>query len=86
MFDCVLSIPEILKDPAPCVLIVGFGESSVNFSIRIFVNEMANRLPATHNLYIRIEKALREHNIEMPFPQQDIHIKSMPTMRSDQGE
>ncbi len=78
MFDCVLSIPEILKDPAPCVLIVGFGESSVNFSIRIFVDEMANRLPATHNLYIRIEKALRKHNIEMPYPQRDIHIKSLP--------
>ena len=78
MFDCVLAIPEILKEPAPCVLIVGFGDSSVNFSIRIFVDEMANRLPVTHNLYINIEKALREHNIEMPFPQRDIHIKSLP--------
>ena len=78
MFNCVLDMPEILKEPAPCVLIVGFGESAVNFSIRIFVDEMANRLPVTHFLYIRIEKALREHNIQMPYPQQDIHIKSLP--------
>ncbi len=78
MFNCVLDTPEILKEPTPCVLIVGFGDNAVNFSIRIFVDEMANRLPVTHDLYIRIEKALRINKIEMPYQQHDIHIKSLP--------
>jgi len=49
----------------------------LTFSIRIFVSELSNRLPVTHNLYMRLEKALREHKIEIPFPQRDIHIRSV---------
>ncbi len=78
MSDCVVSTPEIIKDPAPSVIITSFGDNAVVFSIRIFVDEMSNRIPATHNLFIHIEKALREHNIQMPYPQRDIYIKSLP--------
>jgi potassium efflux system protein len=77
MMDAVRSTPLILAEPAPSVLINGFGESSLNFSIRIFVSELSNRLPATHDLHIRLEKALREHNIVIPFPQRDIHVRSV---------
>ena len=77
MLDTVLSTPLILTEPAPSVLIAGFGENSLTFSIRIFVSELANRLPVKHDLYMRLEKALREHKIVMPFPQRDIHIRSV---------
>ena len=77
MLDTVLSTPLILSDPAPSVLIVGFGENALTFSIRIFVNELSHRLPVMHDLYMRLEKALREHKIEIPFPQRDIHIRSV---------
>jgi potassium efflux system protein len=77
MLDTVLSTPLILSEPVPSVLIVGFGENALNFSIRIFVSEVANRMPVTHDLYLRLEKALREHKIEIPFPQRDIHIRSV---------
>jgi len=77
MLDTVLSTPLVLTEPAPSVLIVGFGENSLTFSIRIFVSELSERLPVTHNLYMRLEKALREHKIEIPFPQRDIHIRSV---------
>jgi len=40
---------------------------------------LSNRLPATHDLHIRLEKALREHKIVIPFPQRDIHIRSVAT-------
>nr|WP_256969526.1 mechanosensitive ion channel domain-containing protein [Crenothrix polyspora] len=66
----------ILKEPAPSVIFTGFGESSLNFSIRIYVGELASRLAATHDLHIRLEKALRENNISIPYPQQDVHIRS----------
>lgn len=68
--------PLVLTDPAPSVIFTGFGESSLNFSIRIFVGELANRLAATHDLHMRLEKALRENHIDIPYPQQDVHIRS----------
>ncbi|MDD1613158.1 MAG: mechanosensitive ion channel, partial [Methylococcaceae bacterium] len=77
MIDTVRSTPLILMEPAPSVLMDGFGESSLKFSIRIFVSELSNRLQATHDLHIRLEKALREHKIEIPFPQRDIHVRSV---------
>ncbi|MDD2661198.1 MAG: mechanosensitive ion channel [Methylococcales bacterium] len=77
MSDTVLSTPLVLDEPAPSVVMDAFGDSSLNFSIRIYVSELSNRLPVTHDLHIRLEKALREHNIEIPFPQRDIHIRSV---------
>lgn len=77
MLDTVKETPLVLADPAPSVLFMGFGESSLNFSIRIFVSELSNRLPVTHSLHIRLEKALRENKIIIPFPQRDIHVHSV---------
>ena len=77
MIDTVRSTPLILAEPAPSVLMDGFGDSSLNFSIRIYVSELSNRLQATHDLNLRLDKALREHKIEIPFPQRDIHIRSV---------
>lgn len=84
MLDTVRSTPMVLADPEPCVLLVGFGDSALNFSIRIFVSELSNRLPVAHDLHIRLEKALREHSIEIPFPQQDIHVRSV-VQEHDEG-
>ena len=77
MMETVLSTPLVLTDPPPSVFIVGFGDNALLFSIRIFVGEVANRLPVSHAVLLRLEKALREHNINIPFPQQDIHIRSV---------
>jgi potassium efflux system protein len=83
MIETVKATPMVLEDPEPSVLMVGFGDSSLNFSIRIFVSELSNRLPVTHNLHFRLVKALSEHGIEIPFPQRDIHIRSV---LQDNGE
>jgi potassium efflux system protein len=77
MVSIVKSTPLVLAEPEPSVLFVGFGENSLNFSIRIFVSELSHRLQATHNIHLRLEKAFREHNIQIPFPQREIHIRSM---------
>lgn len=74
--DTVRSTPLVLSDPEPCVYFVGFGDSSLDFSIRVYVDELNKRLPLTHDLHVRINHALREHQIEIPFPQRDIHVRS----------
>ncbi|MBL6986477.1 MAG: mechanosensitive ion channel [Methylobacter sp.] len=83
MINTIKAMPLVLTEPEPSVLFIGFGDSSLDFSIRIFVSELSNRLPATHDLHIRLDKALREHNIEIPFPQRDIHIRSVVSKSDD---
>jgi potassium efflux system protein len=75
LLDTVVAHPLAMKEPAPAVLFINFGESALEFEIRVFVRELANRLPLTHDLHNRIFAALREHRIEIPFPQRDLHIK-----------
>ncbi|MEQ1530297.1 MAG: mechanosensitive ion channel domain-containing protein, partial [Methylococcales bacterium] len=75
ILDTVRSTPLVLKDPEPSVILMSFGESALNFSIRIFVSELGNRLRATHDLHMRLEKAFREHHIHIPFPQREVHVR-----------
>jgi potassium efflux system protein len=66
----------VLLDPEPKIVFHGFGESSLDFNIYVFVNELNNRLTIRHNLQKNIYNALRAHHIEIPFPQRDLHIRS----------
>ncbi len=68
--------PLILKNPEPTAYFVGFGDSSLNFTLRVYVNEIDNILPVTDEIHQRIKCAFKEHNIEIPFPQRDLHICS----------
>jgi small-conductance mechanosensitive channel len=66
-----------LPDPAPSVFFVEFGESSLNFQLVVWSDAMSHR-PARFrsDLNFAIEKKLREAEIEIPFPQRDLHIRS----------
>ncbi|MDG4595246.1 MAG: mechanosensitive ion channel [Candidatus Contendobacter sp.] len=70
--------PLVLKEPAPAVLFLKFGESALEFEVRVFVRDLANRLPVTHDLHNGILRALRDSGIEIPFPQRDVHWRSAP--------
>lgn len=78
MVDTVRSTPRVLAEPEPSVLFDGFGENSLNFVIRIYVSELAHRLPVTHDLLMRLEKTLREHEIEIPVPQRNVYVRTAP--------
>jgi small-conductance mechanosensitive channel len=66
-----------LKNPEPNALFSEFGESSLNFKLRFWVNfEVA--LSTKSNISIGIYNEFAKHGIEIPFPQRDIHIKNMP--------
>jgi potassium efflux system protein len=72
----VRSVPAVLDEPAPSVLFMGFGDSSLDFEVRIFVNELAKRLPTLHEVHCAINAALVAAGIEIPFPQRDLHLRS----------
>lgn len=72
----VRETPLILANPEPSVLLMEFGDNALIFSIRFFVSETDHRLPVTHDLNVRLENALRENDIKIPFPQREIHVVS----------
>jgi potassium efflux system protein len=51
---------------------IGFGDSSLDFSIRVFVSEFTSRLPVTHDIHMRLLESLRQQEIEIPFPQIEV--------------
>ena len=69
--------PKALKDPGPSVFLKEFGESSINFELVVWSEEMSHR-PSRFksDLNFAIEKKLREAGIEIPNPQRDLHIRS----------
>jgi potassium efflux system protein len=69
---------RVLSDPRPEVFFLGFGDSSLSFELRVFIRAVENLLPARHELHMSIDKAFREAGIEIAFPQQDLHIRSVP--------
>ena len=76
LLKTVQNTPLILAEPEPCVLFVGFGDSTLNFSLRAFVSDPINRWPVIHELNMRVERALRENKIEIPYPQREVHVRT----------
>ncbi|MCO4812705.1 MAG: mechanosensitive ion channel [Gammaproteobacteria bacterium] len=76
MEDTLHALPLVLDEPEPRVFFIGFGDSSLDFSLRVHARQLADRLPLMHAVHNAILKALREHGIEIPFPQRDLHIQS----------
>jgi small-conductance mechanosensitive channel len=69
--------PKALKDPKPELFFVGFGESSLNFELGVWSSEVTNSPRRFRSdLFFGIEKKLRENNIEIPFPQHDLHLRT----------
>ena len=68
----------ILDLPAPRVRMRGFGASSVDFELLGWIRYPEQRGLALHRVLMEIDRRFREENITIPFPQQDVHIRSMP--------
>jgi small-conductance mechanosensitive channel len=68
--------PDVLKVPAPWALFDGFGDSSLDFRIRIWTT-MDNGVTTKSEVAINIYDALSDAGIEIPFPQSDLHLRSV---------
>ena len=72
------SHPEVVKNPAPRVRMRAFGNSSLDFELLAWIDHPELRGRIRHELLKNIYKTLNQENIEIPFPQTDIHLRSMP--------
>jgi small-conductance mechanosensitive channel len=83
LVEVALAHRDVLANPGPEVLFAGFGESSLDFQLRVWtVTRVQTPLPLGSELYYAIFAAFREHGIEIPFPQRDLHLKTVsPAVR-----
>jgi potassium-dependent mechanosensitive channel len=69
---------RVVPEPPPQVLFTVYGDSSLEFTIWVHVRTPSDRMPATHELNSAIVAVLKEHGIETPMPQRELHIKEWP--------
>ncbi len=69
--------PEVLDDPEPKAYFLQFGDSALNFELRVYVDQLRDRIPTTSDLHTAIIKRFRQEGIEIAFPQMDLHIRDM---------
>ena len=69
--------PAVVPEPAPMALFTGFGESSLDFEMRIWIGDIDKRLIAKSAVLAEIDRRFREAGIEIPFPQRDLHLRSV---------
>jgi len=80
---CALSHPNVLKEPEPYVLFWDFGDSALVFRLRFWIRrpvQMRDKISSA--IRFEIDRVFKENNIEIAFPQQDIHIRSADGLSS----
>ena len=74
----VENIERILKNPPPKIFLQEFGDSSINLEIKFWIKDPENGIQnITSKVNKNIWQLFKENDIEIPFPQQDLHLKSV---------
>lgn len=76
--------PEVITDgraPAPRALFMGFGDSSLDFELRVRIQRIERRFSVVSDLNFAIDAAFREAGVTIPYPQRDLHIVSYPDQK-----
>jgi potassium-dependent mechanosensitive channel len=75
--DVAKAHPKALADPAPLALCTGFGDSALNFVLRVWTAHFEEAESVLSQLAVGVHAALTAAKIEIPFPQRDIHVRSV---------
>ena len=67
---------RVIDDPNPVVRFNNFGDSSLDFSLRVWTRDIDDRWALVSDMRRAIIEAFRREGIEIPFPQRDLHIRS----------
>ncbi len=70
-----LSNDLVLRDPSPGIIFMGFGDSSLDFELRVYLQDVLSSLSVGTDLRLKIFERFKQEGIEIPFPQRDLHIK-----------
>ncbi|MGA9410680.1 MAG: mechanosensitive ion channel domain-containing protein [Roseobacter sp.] len=82
--EAAREIPRILTIPAPNCLMRGFGDSSIDLELRFWIDDPENGVAnVASEVMLKIWHKFQNNGIEVPFPQQDLHVKT--PLKIDQG-
>jgi len=77
--------PRVLRDPPPQVALTRFGDNGLVFETRVYVANNEQLSACRDELHDAINDAFGQAGIDMPLPQQDIHIRSAPASQPPAG-
>ncbi len=86
LYEIAREHPKVLDTPEPNVLFLEFGDSSLDFELRIWIRTPRRRNWIKSEINYEIDQRFREENIEIPFPQRDLHLRSATELRLKQAD
>lgn len=85
LLDIANKHPSVIKNelvaPAPQVYFLAFGESALEFELRAVIYDVDAQLDTVSDLHFAIEEAFRLQNIQIPYPQRDVHIRNLDEVK-----
>lgn len=77
MVEAARENPNVMDDPPPFAVFEDFADSSLALTLRCYLPDVNNRLSAQHDIRTAIDRKFKEAGIEIPFPQRDLHLRSV---------
>lgn len=75
--EAALNVGRVLKSPKPVCLVRGFGDSSVDLDLRFWIADPEDGIAnISSDVFLQVWKLFKANNIEIPFPQRDLHFRS----------
>jgi potassium efflux system protein len=71
--------PNVLKNPEPTAFFEVFSESQLTIKVRIFLASLDLRLPTRHEILTEIQNRFHADGIEIPLPQRELRVRSLPS-------
>jgi small-conductance mechanosensitive channel len=76
LIDLVTNHPDILSQPKPAAFLLDFADSSMNFEVKFWLDNPVSRKKVSSELRCRIWQKFDELDIEIPYPQRDLHLRT----------
>jgi small-conductance mechanosensitive channel/CRP-like cAMP-binding protein len=77
--DVILAVPGVIQEPRPIIYLKSYGDFSINYEIKCYIEDYVNRPVIEDRIMHRIWYAFRRAGIEIPFPTQTSYEYKMPS-------
>ena len=77
LLSCAERNPSVLTQPPAKALFLAFGNSSLDFELRVWISDFNDKLTVLSDLNLDIDNQFHEAGIEIPFPQSDLHLRTI---------
>jgi small-conductance mechanosensitive channel len=77
LMECAMANSKVMRLPEPQVFFRKFGESALDFELRVWISNVDDRRQTESDLHRDIDQKFRQAGIEIAFPQRDLHLRSL---------